>query len=78
MSTTSAAMLRTALVSVTCLLVLMAALTFIVGFFCGRYLSLRWQESADRNKQSESHNMESDLELKENVAYIAVHVHPAA
>ena len=69
----TAVMLRTALVSVTCVLVVMASLTFIIGFFCGHYLSQRWRKSADRNKQSKSHNMEPDLELKENVAYITLH-----
>ena len=73
MSTVSTVTLRTALVSVTCLLVLMAALIYILGFVCDRCLSQRWQESSGRNKQSESHNMVSDLELKENVAYITLH-----
>ena len=49
----------------------MSVFIFITGFVCGHYLSQRWRESADKNKQPKSLNnpktMESDLELKENV-----------
>ena len=72
----TAAMLRTALVSVTCVLVVMSVFIFIAGFVCGHHFSQRLRKSADKNKQSASQNpkiMESDLELKENVAYITVH-----
>ena len=71
----TAAMLRTALVSVTCVLAVMSVFIFIAGFVCGHYFSQRWRKSADKNKRSASQNpkiMESDLELKENVAYITV------
>ena len=71
-STTSTAVLRIALISVTCVLVVMSLFIFITGVVCGLYLSQRWRESADRNKKPESHNAESDLELKENVAYITL------
>ena len=71
----TAAVLRTALISVTCILVVMSVFTFIIGFVCGHYFNQRLRKSADKNKQSASQNpkiMESDLELKENVAYITV------
>ena len=71
----TAAMLRTALISVTCILVVMSVFIFIIGYVCGHYSSQRLRQSADKNKQSGSQNpkiMESDLELKENVAYITV------
>ena len=72
----TAAMLRTVLISVTCTLVVMSVFIFITGFVCGHYFSPRWRKSADKNEQSASQNpkiMESDPELKENVAYITVH-----
>ena len=71
----TAAMLRTVLISVTCVLAVMSVFIFIIGFICGLYFSQRLRKSADKNKQSASQNpkmMESDLELKENVAYITV------
>ena len=70
------AMLRTALISVTCILVVMSVFIFITGFVCGHYFSQRLRKLANKNKQSASQNhkiMESGLELKENVAYITVH-----
>ena len=71
----TAAMLRTALISMTCVLVVMSVSIFIIGFVCGHYFSQRLRKSADKNKQSASQNhkiMELDLELKENMAYITV------
>ena len=65
-------MLRTALISVTCVLVVMSVFIFITGFVCGHYFSQRWRRSADKNEQQVSNPTESDLELKENVAYITV------
>ena len=74
--TTAIAMLRTALISVVCVLVVISVFIFITGVVCGYYLGQRWRESADKNKLPESQNspkdMESDLELKENVAYITL------
>ena len=69
-------MLRTALISVTCVLVTMSALTFIIGAVCGNYLGQRWRKSA-ANKNIESPSDPTtepgeDLELKENVAYITI------
>ena len=73
-------MLRTALISVTCVLVMMSLFTFIAGIVCYHYISQRWRASADINKQPGSHSnpkdTESELELKENVAYITLR--PAA
>ena len=68
-------MLRTALISVTCVLVMMSVFIFITGFVCGHYFNQRWRESANKSKQQVTNpkNTESDLELKENVAYITVH-----
>jgi hypothetical protein len=69
-------MLRTALVSVTCVLVVTSVFTFIAGVACYHSISQRWRASADTNKQSESPNIpkdtELDLELKENAAYITL------
>ena len=71
------ATLRTSLISVTCVLVVLTLFIFITGVVCGHYLSQRWRESADRNKQPESQNnpkdsVESHLDLQENVAYITL------
>ena len=70
-------MLRTALITVTCVLAMMSLFTFIAGIVCYHCISQRWRSSsADINKQPESHSnpkhMESELELKENVAYITL------
>jgi heme/copper-type cytochrome/quinol oxidase subunit 2 len=69
-------MLRTALISVTCALLVISVFTFIAGMVCYHCISQRRRASADTNKQSESQNnpkdMESDLELKENAAYITL------
>ena len=72
---TTTVMLQTALISITCVLVVMSLFIFIAGVICGHYISHRWRESADRNKQSKSHNTvtDRDLELKENVAYITLY-----
>ena len=71
---TATDMLRRTLISVICVLVVMSVFIFITGVVCGHSLNQRWRESADENKQLESQNnpkyIESDLELKENVAYI--------
>ena len=70
------ATLRISLISVTCIQVVLSLFIFIAGVVCGHYLSQRWRESADRNKQPESKNnskdVESHLELQENVAYITL------
>ena len=61
--------------SVTCVLAVMSVFIFITGFVCCHYFSQKWRKSADMNKQSASQNpkiMESDLDLKDNVAYITL------
>ena len=55
------AMLRIALISVTCVLVI-SVFTFIAGIACYHYISQRWSASADTNKQPESHNNPKDTE----------------
>ena len=67
-------MLKAALISMTCVLVVIAALTFIIGVVCGYYFSQRYRKS---EKESVSNPIDvseyaEDLELKENVAYITV------
>jgi hypothetical protein len=68
--------LRTALISVTCALVVTSVFTFIAGIVCYHYISQRRRASADINKQSDSQNnpkdLEPELELKENAAYITI------
>jgi hypothetical protein len=70
-------MLRTALISVTCVLVVTSVFTFIAGVACYHYISQRLRASAVTNKQSDSQNVpkdvEPELELKENAAYITIH-----
>ena len=73
---TTTAVLRIALISVTCILVVLSLFMFIAGAVCGHCLSQRCKESANRCEQSESNSpadKESDLELKDNVAYITIH-----
>jgi hypothetical protein len=71
--------LRTALITVTCVLVVISVFTFIAGLICGYYISQRRRASTDINEQSESQNipkdLELELELKKNAAYI--HLHPS-
>ena len=71
------AMLRTALITVTCISVLMSVVAFIAGIAFYHCISQRWRAaSADINKQPGSHSnpkdTESELELKENVSYISL------
>ena len=70
-------MLRTALISVTCVLVMMSALIFVVGFVSGHCFSQRWRKSANKKDKSSPSDPTTesgeDLELKENVAYITIH-----
>ena len=70
-------MLRTALISVTCLSIIISAMIFIIGFVCGHYLSQRRRKSAasDLSKERMSNTTNErreDLELKENIAYITL------
>ena len=41
----------------------MSVFIFVTGFVYGHYLSQRWGESADKNKQPESQNNPKDMEL---------------
>ena len=71
-------MLRTALVVVTCVLGVMSALMFVIGFVCGHCFSQRKRKSAGKNNESPldstpTTEAREDLELKENVAYITIH-----
>ena len=69
-------MLRTALITVTCVSVMTSLFTFIAGIVCYHCISQRWRaSSADNNKSQNNPKpvMETDLELKENVAYITLH-----
>ena len=69
-------MLRRALISVTCVLVMMLVVTFIIGVICGHCFSPRWRKSANKNGGSTSDPTSEpgeDLELKESVAYITIH-----
>ena len=68
-------MLRTALIMVTCVSIMTSLFTFIAGIVCYHYISQRWRAlSADNNKSQNNPKpvMETDLELKENVAYITL------
>ena len=69
-------MLRTALISVICALVMMSALTFIIGGVCSHCFNQRWRKLANKNYESSpSHPTTEpgvDLELKENVAYVTI------
>ena len=69
-------MLRTALISVTCVLIMMSALTFLVGFICGHCFSQRWRRPSVKKDDESPSNLttepKEDLELKENVAYITI------
>ena len=71
-------MLRTALISVTILLVILSVLMFLVGFATGGYyLSQRWRKSAsatENESPSNSTKAESQecVDVKKNVAYIDV------
>ena len=70
------ALLRPALISVSCLLVVASVLMFIIGLICGHCLSQRWRKLIQhKQSMSMSHTTEQveDLELKENVAYVTLH-----
>ena len=66
------AMLKTALISTTCLYVMTSVLIFIVGFVCGHCFSLRQRKSGKESASTPTTEHAEDLELKENVAYITV------
>ena len=65
--------LRTALISVTCVLGVMSILTFIIGFLFGNCFSQRRRKSSGKKDESLSNPTAEDLELKDNVVYITIH-----
>lgn len=74
-SNPSIATLRTALISVTCVLVMLLLLTFITGFVCGHYFTQTLRKPANKNDGSlpdPTTEHGGDLELKENIAYITL------
>ena len=75
-ASTTVQILRTALISVTCVLVMMSALTFLIGFICGHCFSQRWRRPSGKEDDESPSNFTTeprkDLELKENVAYITI------
>ena len=76
---TTTSMPRAALISVVCLSILESAVMFVVGVVCGHCcISQRWREStADKQSKSSTANEHGeDLELKENVAYVYITIHP--
>ena len=65
-------MLTTALIPVTCILVVISVLMFIVGSICGHCLR---RKSANKNAElstTPGNEQVEDLELKENVAYVTL------
>ena len=66
-------MLKIALISITCVLIVMSALVFIIGLLCGYYFSQRYKKSKKESSSNPTTERAEDLELKENVAYITVH-----
>ena len=73
---TTIQILITALISVTCVLVMISALMFIIGFICGHCFSQRWRKPSPKKDDESPSNLTTepreDLELKENVAYITI------
>ena len=70
--------LKPALVSVSCLLVVVSLLTFIIGFICGHCFSQRRHRKLTQHDPSMALSVSTaaasehveDLELNENVAYV--------
>ena len=68
-----------ALISVSCVAVVVSVLMFIIGFVCGQCFSQR-QRKLTQHEQTmpvstaaASHEQEGDLEQKDNVAYVTLH-----
>ena len=59
---TTAETLRTALICVTCILVLVSIVIFIIEFICGHCFSQRWRKSSEK-KDDES---PSNISIKPN------------
>ena len=73
---TTAKTLRTSLICVTCILVLVSIVMFIIGYICGHCFSQRWRKPSGKKDDESPLNLTTepreDLELKENVAYITI------
>ena len=73
---TAAEMLRTALISMACVLVVVSVVIFTIGFICGHCFSQRWKKTLGKKDDESLLNLtaepKEDPELKENVAYITI------
>ena len=67
-----------ALISVSCVAVVASVLMFIIGFVCGHCFSQRWkkltqhEQTMSMSTAAASNELEGDLELKDNVAYVTL------
>ena len=68
----SAATLTIALISVTCILVVISVLMFIIGFICGHYLRRKSIKNSAELSTSPANEQVEILELKDNVAYVTL------
>ena len=76
-------MLRAALISVVCSSILISAVMFVVGLVCGYLISQKWRKSTaskqskeQKSRTSATFERREDLELKDNVAYSYITLHP--
>ena len=73
---TTAEMLRTALISMACVLVVVSVVICAIGFICGRCFSQRWRKPSGKKDDESPSSLitepRKDLGLKENVAYITI------
>ena len=73
---TDAETLRTTLISVTCVLVMVSFVMFVIGFICGHCFSQSWRKPSGKKDDESPSNLtiepREDLELKDNVAYITI------
>ena len=67
-----------ALISVSCVAVVVSVLMFIVGFVCGQCFGQRrrkltqQEQTMSASTAAASNEQEGDLELKDNVAYVTL------
>ena len=75
-SATTAEMLRTALISIACVLVVVSVVIWAIGFICGHCFSRRWRKPSEKKDDESPSSLttepKEDPELKENVAYITI------
>ena len=68
-----------ALISVSCVAIVVSVLMFIVGFVCGKCFGQRRRKLTQHEKTmststaAAANEQEGDLELKDNVAYVTLH-----